>query len=167
MQGGGGGGGGGGGRGRLYIFMALSHPQIRIRANMKGSKLQTGDLMLEIFIVHQNGCRGGGKLLLCRHHNHYANTLLTRTSIPKPKMKIMNKNQLHGSKSLSLHFIPICVSMLIFVDCFHFCLGILMSAQQLANSLATATAAILVHNENLLRLCTIMAAVSMAKANTL
>ena len=32
-----------------------------------------------------------------------------------------------------------------------------------SNSLATATAAILVHNENLLRLCTKMAAVSMAK----
>ena len=31
------------------------------------------------------------------------------------------------------------------------------------NGLATATAAILVHNENLLRLCTKMAAVSMAK----
>ena len=34
---------------------------------------------------------------------------------------------------------------------------------QHSNSLATATAAILVHNENLLRLCTKMAAVSMAK----
>ena len=34
---------------------------------------------------------------------------------------------------------------------------------QHSNSLATAKAAILVHNENLLRLCTKMAAVSMAK----
>ena len=34
---------------------------------------------------------------------------------------------------------------------------------QHSNSLATATAAILVHNENLLRLCTKMAAISMAK----
>ena len=34
---------------------------------------------------------------------------------------------------------------------------------QHSNSLATTTAAILVHNENLLRLCTKMAAVSMAK----
>ena len=34
---------------------------------------------------------------------------------------------------------------------------------QHSNSLATAMAAILVHNENLLRLCTKMAAISMAK----
>ena len=34
---------------------------------------------------------------------------------------------------------------------------------QHSNSLATATVAILVHNENLLRLCTKMAVVSMAK----
>ena len=34
---------------------------------------------------------------------------------------------------------------------------------QHSNSLATVTAAILVHNENLLRLCTKMASVSMAK----
>ena len=34
---------------------------------------------------------------------------------------------------------------------------------QHSNSLATAMAAILVHNENLLRLCTKMAAVSMAQ----
>ena len=34
---------------------------------------------------------------------------------------------------------------------------------QHSNSLVTATVAILVHNENLLRLCTEMAAVSMAK----
>ena len=34
---------------------------------------------------------------------------------------------------------------------------------QHSSSLATATAAILVHNENLLRLCTKMAAISIAK----
>ena len=40
--------------------------------------------------------------------------------------------------------------------------GLHMMSQH-SNSLATATAAILVHNENILRLCTKMAAVSMAK----
>ena len=46
---------------------------------------------------------------------------------------------------------------------FHHAIEHLHMMSQHSNSLATATAAILVHNENLLRLCTKMAAVSMAK----
>ena len=55
-------------------------------------------------------------------------------------------------------------------QCLHmhvpFTWGQIISIERLhmhSNSLATATAAILVHNENLLRLCTKMAAISMEK----
>ena len=44
---------------------------------------------------------------------------------------------------------------------FHHAIERLHMMSQHSNSLATAAAAILVHNENLLRLCTKMAAVSM------